>query len=61
MKLNQSRAMVATIKHDLKAGNAEHARRIASELLEGDWSRRSDRAILKALNDIETKLDEMGM
>jgi hypothetical protein len=61
MKLSQSRAMVATIRYDIRAGNGVHARRVANELFEGDWTHSSDLALMRAIQAIEVKLDEMGM
>lgn len=63
MKLMDARAAIATIRHDLKTGNLEHARRIASDLLEweGDISEATPAQLQTALASIEVKLEEMGL
>lgn len=61
VKLRDSRGVVAAIRHDVKAGNIERARRWAGELFEGRWSEASPAAIEQACTAVESKLDEMGM
>ena len=61
MKLRDARALIATIRFDLKAGNLERARRWAGEGIEGRWDRATPAELEQACQQIETKLDEMGM
>lgn len=61
MKLRDARALIATIRFDLKAGNLERARRWANEGIEGRWSDATPAQLEQACQAIEGKLDEMGM
>ena len=62
MKLSQARAAIATIRHDLKVGNVEHARRVAKELLDMDGVHEATPAQLQtAIASIEVKLEECGL
>lgn len=62
MKLNEARAAIATIRHDLKMGNIDHARRVASELMAdpGVWEA-TPAQLQTACASIETKLEECGL
>lgn len=61
MKLRDARALIATIRFDLKAGNLERARRWANEGIEGRWDQATPKELEQACCAIEAKLDEMGM
>lgn len=61
MKLRDARALIATIRFDLKAGNLERARRWAAEGIEGRWDRATPAQLEQACDAISGKLDEMGM
>lgn len=62
MKFEQTRAMIATIKHDLRAGNHEKARRHLGELVNwpGDPQQATTAQVLEAIAGIEVKLAETG-
>lgn len=61
MKLRDARALIATIRFDLKAGNIERARRWAGEAIEGRWDQATPKQLEDACQQIEGKLDEMGL
>lgn len=61
MKLGDARALIATIRFDVKAGNLERARRWANEAIEGRWDEASPKQLEDACVAIETKLEEMGL
>jgi hypothetical protein len=61
VKFDQTRAYIATIRHDLRVGNHEHARRLLGELVNwpGDPQRATTAQVQEALAGIEAKLQEM--
>lgn len=61
MKLQDGRALIATIRFDVKAGNLERARRWAAEAIEGQWDEASPAQLEHACQAIESKLEEMGL
>jgi hypothetical protein len=61
MKLGDARALIATIRFDVKAGNIERARRWANEAIEGRWDEASPAQLEHACKAIEAKLEEMGL
>ena len=61
LQLGQHRAAIATIKHDLKVGNLEHARAIAGRIIEGDMSQMTPAMLHTAIASIEVALDEAGL
>jgi hypothetical protein len=60
-KMRDSRGVIAAIRHDVKAGNIDRARRWAGELLEGRWSEATPAQLEQACTAIEDKLSEAGM
>lgn len=65
MKLGDGRALIATIRFDVKAGNLERARRWAAEAFEPvdgvPWSEASPKQLENACLAIEVKLEDMGL
>ena len=61
MKLNDSRAVIATIRFDLRAGNIERARRWANEAIDGRWDEATPKELESACKAIEAKLEEAGL
>lgn len=59
--LRDSRALIATIRHDCKAGNIERARKWAGEFMVGDWTQATPAQLEQACTAIESKLDEAGL
>jgi len=59
--LRDSRGVIAAIRHDLRAGNIERARRFTTELCEGRWGAATPAQIEHVCTAVEEKLDEMGM
>lgn len=61
MKLGDARALVATIRFDVRAGNIERARRWAKEAIDGRWDDAGPAQLEQACVAIEVKLEEMGL
>lgn len=65
MKLGDGRALIATIRFDLRAGNLERARRWANEAFEPvdgvPWSEANPAQLEAACLAVEAKLEEMGL
>lgn len=61
MKLGDGRALIATIRFDLRAGNIERARRWANEAIDGRWDDATPWHLEQACLAIEAKLEEMGL
>lgn len=60
----QSRAAIATIEHDLKVGNIEHARRIGRELFDwqaGDIMQATPDELRQACRHVKKALKEMDL
>ena len=56
-----TRAVTATIRHDVKSGNLEHARRCAARIFEGDWSSASPDQLEQMCLMVEGKLNAAGV
>lgn len=61
IKVRDSRGVIAAIRHDMRAGNIDRARRFAAELMDGNWTQARPQDIEVGLKAIEVKLDEMGL
>jgi hypothetical protein len=61
MKLQDARALIATIRFDVRAGNLERARRWANEAIEGRWDEATPAQLEQACKAIEAKLEEAGL
>jgi len=65
MKLGDGRALIATIRFDVRAGNLELARRWANEAFDPvdgvPWSEVTPKQLETACLAIEVKLEEMGL
>jgi len=60
IKLRDTRGVIAAIRHDLKAGNIERARRWTGEMVEGRWDQATPQEMEAACTAIEAKM-ETGM
>lgn len=61
IKVRDSRGVIAAIRHDLRAGNIERARRFAAELMDGRWSDATPQQIEIHIQAVEAKLTEAGL
>ncbi len=61
IKARDSRGVIAAIRHDMRTGNIDRARRFAAELMDGNWTSATPREIEPALQAIEVRLDEAGL
>ena len=61
LPLGQHRAAIATIRHDLKAGNLDHARKVARKIFEGPVDEMTPAMFQTVLAQIEVELDKAGL
>jgi hypothetical protein len=61
VKARDTRGMIAAIRHDLKAGNLERARRWMGELADGYWRGSSPKQLEAACTEIESLLEGTGL
>jgi len=61
IKLQDSRGMIAAIRHDCRAGNLPRARRWMAEMAHGCWDESTPEQLELACVAVEVKLEECGL
>lgn len=61
LPVNQHRAVIATIRHDLKAGNLEKARKLAGKIIEGPVQEMTPAMLHEVIANIEVELDKADL
>lgn len=61
MTILETRNVIAAIRHDVKTGNLETARKHAALVFDGAWGEASPAQLERACLDVESKLEEANV